>query len=79
MSTEIIKIIINDFVVKKASSKKMPTSLFKKCNFVFDTVTAYVNRALPSRILPDSLRTVNVTQIHKKDDPFNKKNYRPAS
>ena len=46
VSTETIKIIINDRDIKKASSGEIPTYLFKKCDFILDTVTVSVNEAL---------------------------------
>ena len=48
-------------------------------NFVFETLTACVNKALKSVILPESLDCTNVSPIYKKDDPSDKKNNRPVS
>ena len=72
--TDTIKESGNDLDVKKAMSGEIPASLFKKYDFIFDTVTA-----LASGIFPESLKCANVNSIHKKDDPFNKKNYRPMN
>ena len=79
VSTETIKIIINDLDIKKASSGEIPTYLFKKCDFILVTVTVCVNEALKTGSFPDSLKCANVRTIYKKDDPFDKKIYRPVS
>ena len=78
-TTKTIKRIINDFDVKKALSGEIPASLFKKCDFIFNTVKTCINTTLASGIFPESLKGVNISPIHKIDDPFDKKNYRPAS
>ena len=41
-----IKRIINDLDIKKPSSGEIPTYFFLKCDFVLDTVTVCVNKAL---------------------------------
>ena len=38
-----------------------------------------VNEALKTGPCPNSLKCANVRPIYKKVDPFDKKNYRPAS
>ena len=50
-----------------------------KCDFVLDTVTICVNEALKMGSFPDSLKCANIRSIYKKEDPFDKKNYRPVS
>ena len=77
-SAETIKRIINDLDIKRASSGETPTYFFKKWDSVLDTVTVCVNGALEKRSFLDSLKCANVRPIYKKDDPFNKKNYRPV-
>ena len=77
VSTETIKRIINDLGIKKASSGEIPTYLFKKFDFILDTVTVCVNEALKTGSFPDSLKCANVTQCRKKS--FGKKNYKPVS
>ena len=79
VSTETIKRIINDLDIKKASSGEIPTYLFKKCRFILDAVTICVNEALKTGYIPDSLLCTNVRTIYKKEDPFDKNNYRPVS
>ena len=77
--TETIKRIINDLDIKKASSGEIPTYLFKKCDFILGTFTVCANEALKTGSFPDSLKCANVRPIYKKDDPFDKKNYRPVN
>ena len=43
------------------------------------TVTICVNEALKMGSFPDSLKCANIRSIYKKEDPFDKKNYRPVS
>ena len=43
---KIVKRIINDLDIKKPSSGEIPTYFFLKCDFVLDTVTVCVNKAL---------------------------------
>ena len=78
VSTETIKRIINDLGIKHASSGEIPNYLFKKCDFVLDTVTVCENEALKTGSFPDSLKCANIRPIYKKDDPFDKKNYIPV-
>ena len=42
-------------------------------------LTKLVNQTLISGKFPDSLKLAQVTPIYKKEDPFQKKNYRPVS
>ena len=79
VSMETITRIINDLDIKKASSGEIPTYVFKKCDFTLDTVTVCVNEALKTESFPDSLNCANVRPTYKKDDPFDKKNYRLVS
>ena len=79
VSTESLKRIINNLNIKKVSSGEIPTYLFRKCDFVLDTVTACVNEALKKGTFPYSLECANFGPIYKKEDPFYKRNYRPMS
>ena len=79
VSTETIKRVINHLDIKKASFCEIPTYHFKKCDFILNTVIICVNEALKTGSLPDSLKCANVRPIYKKDDPFDKKSYRPVS
>ena len=77
--TETKKRITEDLAIKKASFGEIPTCLFKKCNFVSNTVRLCVNKALKMGSFHDSLKCANVRPIYNKEDPFDKKNYRPVS
>ena len=76
---ETIKRIINDLDNKKPSSGETPTYIFKKCDFVLDTVTVCVNEALKTGFFPESLKSANVRPAYKKVNPFDKENHRPVS
>ena len=52
VSTKTIKRIINDLDIKKASSGEIPTYLFKKRDFILDTVTVCLNEALKTVSYP---------------------------
>ena len=56
---------------------KFQLTPFKKCDFLLDTVTVCVNEALKTGTFPNSLKCANVRPIYTKEDPFDKKNYRP--
>ena len=78
VSTETIKRIVNDLDIKKPSSGEIPTYLkfqiptylYKKCDFVLETVTVCVNKALKTGFFPDSLKYANVRAIYNKVDLF---------
>ena len=65
-SKETIKRIINNLDIKKTSSGKNLTYLFKKCNFILVTFTVCVNEALRTGSFPDSLKCTNVRPIYKR-------------
>ena len=52
VSTETMKRIINSLDIKKPSSGEIRTYFFLKCNFVLDTVTVWVNKALKTGSFP---------------------------
>ena len=71
VSTETINRIINDLDIKKASSGEIPTYAI-----LFWTLSQY--EALETASFTDSLKCANVRPIYKKEEPFDKKNYRPV-
>ena len=76
------KRVINDLNIKKASSSKIPTCLFKKCDkmwFCFGYCHNLCKWSIKMGSFPDSLKCANIRSIYKKEDPFDKKNYRPVS
>ena len=60
-------------------SGEIPTYLFKKFDYILDTVTVCVNKALKTGSLPDILKCTNAGPIYKKEDHFERKIYRPVS
>ena len=60
-------------------SSEIPTYLFKKCDYILDTVTVCVNEALKTGSFPVILKCANAGPIYKKEDPFERKIYRPVS
>ena len=70
------KALISIGLPNKASSSETPSYLFKKCDFVLDTVTVCVNEALKTGSFTDGLKCTNIRQIYKKENPFDKENYR---
>ena len=78
-TTEEIKAIIKDLPTNKAAGGEMPVNVLKKSNFSFDELTICVNYGLINGKFPITLKNVNVTPVHKKDDPTDKTNFRPIS
>ena len=75
---EIIK-VVKSLSDSKAVGGDIPTKILKECKFPFDIITACINIAIKTVNFPDSLKTVNVTPVFKKEDPLDKSNYRPVS
>ena len=71
------------FLQKNADISKIKMALLLKGIFsetAYECVlTACVNEAVASEIFLGSLKCANVSSIHKKDNPFDKKNYRAVS
>ena len=51
----------------------------KKSNFSFDELTICVSYALIHGKFPITFKNVNFTPVHKKDDPTDKRNFRPVT
>ena len=66
VSIETIKRIINDLDIKKTLPGDIPVSIFEKCDFVFNTVTVCVNKALASRIFSGDLKCTNISPKYTK-------------
>ena len=84
-TTEEIKVIIRDLPTNKAAGREIPVNILKKSNFSFDELTKCVNYALTNGKFPINgkfpmtLKNANLTPVHKKDDPTDKRNFRPVS
>ena len=75
-----IKAIKKKFKIKSEfSCNHVSTKTINNVIFVLDTFTMCVNKGLKNGSFPDSLKCANVRPIYKKEDPFDKKNYRPVS
>ena len=57
----------------------MPTKILRECEFTFDVLTNCINKSIETGYFPDSLKLVNVAPVVKKEDSFDKSNYRPVS
>ena len=51
----------------------------KECEFTFDVLSNCINKSIETEYFPDSLKLVNVAPVFKKEDSFDKSNYRPVS
>ena len=58
---------------------KFQLTIFKKYDFILDTVRVCGNEVLKTGSFPDSLKCANARPIYKKEDLFEKRNYRPDS
>ena len=64
---------------KKAQGGNIPCKILKNNEVIAHYICRFVNECLISGEFPDNLKLATVTPIHKKDDPFDKNNYRPIS
>ena len=71
--------IIKNVPGNKAARGEIPLHILKQCGFTYQMLTDCINDALSQGIFPDSLKTANITPVHKKDEPTDKQNYRPVS
>ena len=74
---EVIKVVKN-LKGCKAIGGDIPTKIPKECKFIFDIITACINKAIEIENFPDILKMANVTTVFKKEDPLDKSNYRPV-
>ena len=63
----------------KAAGGDSPLKLLKECDFTYEKLTNCINNSPSKWLFPDSLKRVNITPVHKKNDPLDKENYRPVS
>ena len=57
----------------------MSTKILRECEFTFDVFTNSINKSIETGCFPDSLKLANVAPVFKKEDPFDKSNYRLVS
>ena len=80
VSTEDVKKVIKDLKTNKSVGGEIPTQILKESEFTFETLKNCVNQSLKTTgEFPGSLKLRNLTPTNKKDDPFDKSNYRPVS
>ena len=79
MALEDVRLIIKDLKNNKATGGDSPMKLLKECDFTYEKLTNCINNSPSKGLFPDSLKRVNITPVHKKNDPLDKKNYRPVT
>ena len=62
----------------KSVGGDIPTNILKECNFTCSVFADWINKSFENGGFSDCLKEANVTPISKKDDPFDKENYRPV-
>ena len=82
---KVIEDTVVDKIIRSLSSKKavgadkISAKLLKAGRESFTPlITSLVNNTLCTSIFPDRLKEAQVTPLYKKNDPLDKKNYRPA-
>ena len=78
-TAEEIKAIIRDLPTNKVVRSEIPVNVLKKSNFLLMNRFFCINYALINAKFPITLKHVNVTLVHQKDDPTDKTNFRPVS
>ena len=66
---------------KKATThKNIPPKILKSsCEATVNVLRKLFNETITKGVFPNNLKLADVTPVFKKDDPFDKKNYRPVS
>ena len=72
---------INKLNTRKASPiESVPAKVFKENSDIFSEILQRtLNEDLAYMKFPEELRLGDISSLHKKDDKFNKKNYRPIT
>ena len=79
VSVKDVENVIKNIPSNKASGGHMPIQILKQSGFTYQILTDCINDAINKGVFPDSLKIANITPVHKKDEPTDKKNYRPVS
>ena len=80
VSTEDVKKVIKDLKTNNSVGGEIPTQILKESEFTFETLKNCVNQSRKiTGEFPGSLKLRNLTPTNKKDDLFDKSNYRPVS
>ena len=65
---------------KSALSSCIPVSmLINSIDTYLPILTDIINDSIKNGVFPDELKLAEVIPLFKKDDPFDKSNYRPVS
>ena len=78
-SVHAVKEVIEGLPSNKATVGEIPIKILEKNGFNSEYLTSCVNEAILFGKFPDSLKLSNIVSVHKKKDPADKCNYRPAS
>ena len=79
VSVKDVENVIKNIPSDKTSGGDIPIQMFKRSGFTYQILTDCINDAINKGVFPDSLKTANITPVHKKDKPTDKENYRPVS
>ena len=79
VSVKDVENVIKNVPSNKASGGDIPIQILKQSGFTYQILTDCINDAINKGVFPDSLKIANITPVHKKDEPTDKKNYRPVS
>ena len=72
--------IIQNLRNTKTNINELPVYLFKLCSpIILCVITKLINSCFSNGIFPDCLKKGTIIPIHKKEDPFETKNYRPIT
>ena len=76
---EEVKTITREMKKNKSVGGEIPTQVLKESEFIFEILTNCISKFIETGSLPNSLKEANITHIFRKDDPFDKSNYRLVS
>ena len=74
-----IENVIKNISTNKVTGGEIPLNVLKQSGFTYAMSRDCINDCLLKGLFPDSLKLVNITPVHKKDEPTDKENYRPVS
>ena len=80
VSSDDISKIITSLDSTKKTGGVIPTKIVKLANKeIFKDLANCINKSIKKKEFPIELKAADITPIFKKEDPLNKKNYRPVS
>ena len=79
VTTDEVKKVIKDLTTNKSVGGEIPIQILKGSEFTFECLKNCINHSIEETgIFPSSLKLGDKTPIFKKDDSFDKSNYRPV-